>query len=74
MNNNKAPNEADFTSSDFLSSNAFDYMNWKDVVGYRSGMFSAIDADGKKFAGATEIVYDGVSICLQAKLTRHMEK
>ena len=59
MNNNKAPNEADFTSSDFLSSNAFDYMNWKDVVGYRSGMFSAIDADGKKFAGATEIVYDG---------------
>lgn len=58
-NANKAPGEPDFTAQDFLSENAYDYMTWKDVVGYRGGFFSTIDGEGKKFAGATELVLNG---------------
>ena len=54
---NKAPGEPDFTNQDLLASDAYDYMPWKDIVGYRSGMFSAINEEGTKFAGSTELVY-----------------
>ena len=56
MNEHKAAGEPDFNKNDFLADNAYDYMRWKDIVGYRSGMFSAYDANGQKFVGATEIV------------------
>ena len=59
MNTHKAPGEEDFTTKDFMSEYAYQYMNWKDVVGYRSGMFSSINNEGTKFAGATEILYEG---------------
>ena len=59
MNNHKAPGEADFTASDFLSDQVYRYMNWKDVVCYRGGLFSSIDEEGKKFAGATENILKG---------------
>lgn len=62
MNLNKASGEPDFTKDDFLTENAYEYMKWKDIVGYRSGMFSSYDADGKKFVGATEIVNTDGSI------------
>ena len=70
MNMNKAPGEADFTTQDYLAENAFDYMNWKDIVGYRSGMFSAINAEGTKLAGATELVYDGGNHALGGVLSQ----
>ena len=57
FNLNKAPGELDFTVQDYLTSDAYDYMPWKDIVGYRSGLFSAIDEAGQKLAGSTEIVY-----------------
>lgn len=55
---NKANPSADpeYSKLDYLAEDAFDYMNWKNTVGYRSGMFSAFDKDGKLFAGATETV------------------
>lgn len=62
MNQNKAPGEADFTKEDFLAENAYEYMKWKDVVGYRGGLFSAFDSEGKKFVGATEIIQSDGSI------------
>ncbi len=54
LNDNKAAGEPDFTKEDFMHEDAFKYMNWQDVVGYRSGMFSAYDAEGKEFVAATE--------------------
>ena len=59
MNANKAPGEPDFTAQDFLNGSAYEYMTWKDVVGYRGGLFSSIDEEGKKFAGSTELVFGG---------------
>jgi hypothetical protein len=59
MNANKSPGEPDFTTQDYMADNAFEYMNWKDVVGYRSGMFSSIDEEGKRLAGASESVSGG---------------
>jgi hypothetical protein len=57
MNSHKAAGEEDFTSADYLTDNAYDYMPWRDIVGYCSGMFSDIDGtDGKKFIGATQIL------------------
>ena len=70
MNENKAAGEPDFTCQDYLTENAYDYMNWKDIVGYRSGMFSSIDEEGKKFAGATEIVYDGGNHSLAGEVSQ----
>ena len=70
MTQNKAPGEADFSTKDYLADNAFDYMNWKDIVGYRSGMFSAINAEGTKLAGATELVYEGGSHALGGVLAQ----
>ena len=47
-----------YSKADYMSEDAFRYMNWQNTVGYRSGMFSAYDADGQKFVGATETVLD----------------
>ena len=56
MNTHKAPDEIeDFTCKDYLADNAFEYMKWKDVVGFRGGLFTdIIGTDGKKFIGATQ--------------------
>lgn len=54
LNENKAAGEPDFTKEDFMREDAFKYMKWQDIVGYRSGMFSAYDAEGKEFVAATE--------------------
>lgn len=54
LNEHKAAGEPDFTKEDFMAENAYDYMKWKDVVGYRGGLFSAIGADGKSFIAPTE--------------------
>ncbi len=58
LNYFKSPAEPDYTKGDYMAENAFEYMNWQNTVGYRSGMFSAFDEDGKRFAGATETVLD----------------
>jgi len=70
MNDHKSPGEEDFTNLDYMNKQAYDYMNWKDVVGYRSGFFSAIDSEGKKFAGATEIVYNGGNHTLAGEVSQ----
>ena len=51
-----------YSKNDYMSEDAFKYMNWQNTVGYRSGMFSAFDADGQKFVGATETILDNGEI------------
>ena len=58
LNYYKSPSEPDYTKEDYMNEHAFEYMNWQNTVGYRSGMISAFDADGKVFAGATETILD----------------
>ena len=70
MNLHKAPDEADFTADDYLAGNAYDYMNWTDVVGYRGGLFSAINGDKTKLVGATELVYSGGAHGFEGKLAQ----
>lgn len=47
-----------YSKVDYMSEDAYKYMNWQNTVGYRSGMFSAFDAAGQKFAGATEMILE----------------
>ena len=47
-----------YSKNDYMNEDAFKYMNWRNTLGYRSGMFSAYDADGQKFVGATEMILD----------------
>ena len=44
-----------YNSADLGASNAFDYMPWKSVIGYKTGM---IDPYGDIYVGATEKVYN----------------
>lgn len=43
-----------YTKEDYLRDDAFEYMDWSNIIGYRSGMFSSYGDSGKLFAGATE--------------------
>lgn len=55
--------EPRYSHLDFTAENAYEYYNpWKDIIGYRSGIFSQYDEAGEKFIGATEILYDNGSI------------
>ena len=53
-NANRPASEPEYTFRDFIAENAYDYMPWKDVLGYQSGMFTEIDSDGRKFIGASQ--------------------
>lgn len=57
-----------YSKADYMAKDAFKYMNWQNTVGYRSGMFSAFDADGQKFAGATETVLDNGDLMQAGKV------
>ena len=55
--------EPRYSYLDLIADNAYDfYSPWKDIVGYRSGMFSTYDSEGEKFIGATEILFDNGDI------------
>lgn len=55
--------EPRYSSQDFVAENAYDYYTpWKDIVGYRSGMFSTYDAAREKFIGVTELLLDNGDI------------
>ena len=44
-----------FSKDELMSEDAYRFADWKDIVGYRSGMFSAYDAEGKEFVAATPV-------------------
>lgn len=49
--------EPRYSYKDLTSESAYDYYSpWKDIVGYRGGMFTTYDSEGEKFIGATEIL------------------
>ena len=70
LNSNKPSYEQDYTKADYLSEQAFDYMNWQNTIAYRSGMISAFDTEGKKFIGATETLLDNGDIMQSGKVNQ----
>ena len=62
FNETRFNGEPEYTSADYMSEDAFKYMNWRNTVAYRSGMISTYDAEGKKFVGATETIMDNGNI------------
>ena len=53
-NENRPSYEEEFTYRDFIAENAYQYMPWKDVLGYQSGMFTEKETDPKSFVGASQ--------------------
>ena len=47
-----------YRGSELNQDNAYDYYNWRDVVGYHSGMISTFGGYDDQFVGASEIIYD----------------
>ena len=68
-NQDKDPSQTvDFSADDYLMDDAYEYMPWDETIGYRSGMISAYGNEGKKFIGATEILYDNGNINQEGEL------
>jgi len=55
-NANRPASEPEFTYLDFEAEDAYKYMPWQDVVGYRSGIFARNDMNSNEFIGATELL------------------
>lgn len=69
--NYREPNaDPPYSRNDYMNEHAFDYMNWRNTVGYRSGMFSAYDADGQKFVGATETILENGNLKQTAEVNQ----
>ena len=55
--------EPRYSYLDFIDENSYNYYSpWKDIIGYRSGIFTQYDDAGEKFIGATEVLYDNGDI------------
>lgn len=57
LNNNLLPGETPYTYIDLTGDEAYDYMPWKDVVGYQSGMISTFGGYDDQFVGASEVIF-----------------
>lgn len=56
-NRNLLPGETPFTYYDLTGTEAYDYMPWKNVIGYQSGMISTFDGHEDQFVGASELIF-----------------
>ncbi len=52
------------TGAELNASDAFDFMPWREVIGYQSGMISTFGEYDDQFVGASEVVYDNGEISL----------
>lgn len=52
------------TGADLGAASAYDFMPWKPVVGYNSGMISTFGGYDDQFVGASEVVYDNGDVSL----------
>lgn len=56
------------TGTNLGAANAYDYMPWKPVVGYQSGMISTFGGYDDQFVGASEVIYDNGEVALGGPL------
>ena len=57
-----------YTGAELNADNAYNYMPWKPVVGYQSGMISTFGGYDDQFVGASEIIYDNGDVALGGPL------
>ena len=57
-----------YLGSELNAENAYNYMPWKPVVGYQSGMISTFGGYDDQFVGASEIIYDNGDVALGGPL------
>lgn len=50
------------------SSDAYDFMPWKPVVGYQSGMISTFGGYDDQYVGASEVIYDNGDVAIGGPL------
>ena len=61
--------EADgLSATDLNASNAYNFMPWRSVVAYQSGMISTYGGYDDRYAGASELIYDDGEIVLGGAL------
>ncbi len=56
------------TGTDLDANDAYDYMPWREVVGYQSGMISTFGEYDNQFVGASEVIYGDGGISLGGPL------
>lgn len=56
------------TGTDLGAGSAYDFMPWKPVVGYQSGMISTFGGYDDQFVGASEVIYDTGEVALGGPL------
>ena len=57
-----------YTGSELNAESAYNYMPWKPVVGYQSGMISTFGGYDDQFVGASEVIYDNGEVALGGPL------
>lgn len=59
-----------YYGADLGANNAYDFMPWKPVTGYQSGMISTFGGYDDQFVGASEVIYDNGDIALGGPLSQ----
>ena len=59
-----------YFGSELGASDAYDYMPWKPVVGYQSGMISTFGGYDDQFVGASEVIYDNGEVAIGGPLSQ----
>lgn len=54
--------------ADLGAENAYDFMPWKPVVGYQSGMISTFGGYDDQYVGASEVIYDNGEVAIGGPL------
>ena len=57
-----------YFGSDLGATGAYDFMPWKPVVGYQSGMISTFGGYDDQFVGASEVIYDNGEVAVGGPL------
>ena len=60
--------EMPYTSADLTNDESYDYMPWRDVVGYNSYITDLCPGTDDEFIGANELAYDNGDITLGGKI------
>ena len=59
-----------YFGADLGAKDAYDFMPWKPVVGYQSGMISTFGGYDDQFVGASEVIYDNGEVGLGGPLAQ----
>ena len=59
-----------YFGADLGAGDAYDFMPWKPVVGYQSGMISTFGGYDDQFVGASEVIYDNGEVAVGGPLSQ----